>query len=436
MSSNFVRFVNGFAFKESDKVTYHIPRYTSTIVPVDLTTLEVADLRETRETGQKHYKLYKANITSDMLRDWSGTTTPDPGDSGVAECMKEALNGQNEYEVELKSPKDHSATITFRRNINNKKVLMGSIRLEKVEMFPSVSHLLETVIRSLEETAEENHSVQNEVENMQAKQLELQKTFQELSKAKFQLEDEMTRAFTRSLNTKKKRIAQLEKQIDKLTKIQAELDINSKIQANHSSSLSCMNILLGESSSDSEKQKLSDQEVTTDYDEETDVQDSDDDNKTGQETTLDKNYGDPENIQGPKNVVAKVAETPKLGCREKTKSIIGEAVPTTSAPPRRTALSYFSQTDSSQEFFIPAQKTRKVPLARRRAVSRLNNGEVKSIETTKDLQESNDPPELIEAEKVGSQSKKSRSDEECPRTSHSSLDNDDILNQIFAFDSQ
>ncbi|CAG7832710.1 unnamed protein product [Allacma fusca] len=254
---------------------------------------------------------------------------------------------------------------------------------------------------------------------MQAKQLELEK---------------MTRAITRSLNTKKKRIAQLEKQFDKLTKIQAELDINSKIQANPSSSLSCITILLVESSS--EKQKLNDQEVTTDYDKETDLQDSDDDNKTEQGTTIDENYGEPENIQEPKNVVAKVAKPPKFGCREKNKSNIYAPVPTKSAPPRRTASSYFSQTDSSQEFFIPSQKTRNVPLARRRAVSRLRSGEVKSIETTKDLQESNDPPELIEPENVGSQSNKSRLDEEYSRTSHSSLDNDDILNQIFAFDSQ
>ncbi|CAG7823031.1 unnamed protein product [Allacma fusca] len=104
MSANFVQFVNGFSSKESDKVTYYIPRYTSKIVPVDLTTLEVTDLGKTSETGRKYYAAYKANITSENLRDWNVTTASDPGDAGVAECMKEALNGQNEYEVKVQSP--------------------------------------------------------------------------------------------------------------------------------------------------------------------------------------------------------------------------------------------------------------------------------------------------------------------------------------------
>ncbi|CAG7834359.1 unnamed protein product [Allacma fusca] len=442
MSANLVRFVNGFASKESDKVTYYIPRYTSKIFPVDLTILEVADLRETKETGRKYYEAYKANITSDNLRDWKVTTASDPGDAGVAECIKEALNGQDQYEVELKSPKDCSATLAFRKNVNKKKVLMGSINLEKIEIIPSVGRLLETVILSLEETAEENHRVQSEAAKIQGKQSELEKNFQELVKAKFQLEDKMTRAFTRCLNTKKERIAQLEKQIDKLTKTQAELDIKSKIQAKPSSSRSRMSILMGESSSDSEKEKLSDQEVTTDYDEETDVQDSDDENKTGQGTTKDKNSGDLQNIQEPKNKVVKGARTPKSGCRKNLFPLIEEPVPPTPTRPRRTTASYSqlndSQTDSSQEFFIPAPKTRKVPQVRRLASSRMRSAEAKTTETTKELKElkPNDPPELIESEEPEPQSKKSRSDEEDSRPAHSSPDNDDILNQIFAFDSQ
>ncbi|CAG7733335.1 unnamed protein product [Allacma fusca] len=256
---------------------------------------------------------------------------------------------------------------------------MGSIKLEKIPIIPSVGRLLETVILSLEEKAEENHRVQIQVANTQEKQSELEKNFQELS----------------------------------------------------------IRIFMDESSSDSENEKLRDQEVTTDYDEETDVQDTDDENKTGQRTTMDKNFEDSQNIQEPKNLVAKV-ETPKLGCQKYLFPIIDEPVPPTPTGSCRNAGSYSqlneSQTDSSQEFFIPVSKPRKVPLRRKRS-SILGSGEVKSIETTKELKElkPNDPPELIESEE--SEYKKSRADED-QRPAHSSPDNDDILNQIFTFYSQ